>query len=100
MYGFTRKLGHLFELPMLDLKKSTVVESVGEPAYKSGPALSPSIWYIQTVILYFKLKRRLPPRTSVAGLLEFRLPWSHYCGSTTHKGEVGPMVMRNGATEH
>jgi hypothetical protein len=100
MYGFARKLGYLLELPMLDLKKSTVVESVGEPAYKSGPALSPSIWYIQTVILYFKLKRRLPSWTGITGPFKLLLPRSHYSGSTAHKGKMSPMFIRNSATKH
>jgi hypothetical protein len=100
MHRFTRVLRHKLEFRELDLKESMIVERGGESFHKLGPVLSPCVWYIPTVILYFKLKRRLPPRTSVAGLLEFRLPRSHYCGSTTHKGEVGPMIMRDGATEH
>jgi hypothetical protein len=100
LHRFTRVLRHKLEFRVLDLKESMIVERGGESFHKLGSSLSPCVWYIPTVILYFKLKRRLPPRTSVDGFLEFRLPRSHYGGSTTHEGEVSPMVMRDSATEH
>jgi hypothetical protein len=98
MHRFTRILRHKLEFLVLDLKESMIVESGDESFHKLGPDLSPYVWYIPTVILYFKLKRRLPPRTSVDGLLQFRLPRNHYCGSAA--GKMSPVVMSDSLTEH
>jgi hypothetical protein len=86
-YRFTRILRHKLEFLVLDIKESMIVERGGESFHKLGSTLSPCVWYIPTVNLYFNLKRRFPPRTNVAGLLKFRHPRNHYCGSSTTDGK-------------
>ena len=100
LHPLTRILRQHLEFLVLELKEITEIERGGEPAYKLGPTLSSSTRYVDTVILYIKLKSRLPPRTSVTGLLKLLLPRDNYRLTTTHESKMVPMAMGDHATEH
>ena len=100
MHPLTRILSQHLEFLVLELKEITEIERDRESVYKLGPTLSSRIRYVKTVILHVKLKSRLPPRTSITGLLKLRLPWDNHRLTTTHESEMCPLVIGDCATKY